>query len=289
MSSNRRRTRRQAPSRRVPLPIVLAGALALALGALASACAAGDDVAPAIPEATEAAGAPVADATTAAALDPATAASSDTLVAPDLPDAEGASGTSDSTAVPDALAGLAGVEAVTIVESWDTFSDVEAVEAAIARNLGVGENTMELALAGAPATAGGLGAALELTYDIGAAAPHDFVGFNRSFDLPADWSGASAVAMWVDETADAGVNVVFQFRERSGEVWRYEGPMPTASDGAPLRLPLDLETFAWANWSTEENGAIDLDAVDQYGVYVGHAGPGRSGVVTLGPIVVVVE
>lgn len=184
------------------------------------------------------------------------------------------------------LARMAGVPSVTIVEDWAAMGGADAIERAISRNLGQGENTMVLSTitpAGAALPSGGV---LALTYDIRAPAPDDFVGFNRDLGAPADWSGASAIAVWVDGSAAADANLVLQFRERSGEVWRHAGPMPAAGGDAPLVLSFDKDTFDRTDWSTADNDAIDVDAVDQYGLYVGHIGPGTSGVVQFGPIVV---
>ncbi|MEO8340799.1 MAG: hypothetical protein ABI604_13970, partial [Nitrospirota bacterium] len=85
--------------------------------------------------------------------------------------------------------------------------------------------------------------------------------------------------------AAPGVDVVFQFREGSGEVWRYEGALPAAVGGTMVSVMFDGGAFKWADWSTTSNGQIDLAVVDQYGVYVGHKGTGKTGVAQVGPIV----
>lgn len=185
------------------------------------------------------------------------------------------------------LAALAGADGVTVIEDWADFDRAEDVEATIARNLGMGENAMTLSLSPARTVASYSGDDLVMAYEIRESPPHDFVGFNRDLDPPADWSGATRIALWIDASMAAEVNVVFQFRETSGEVWRHQGAMPTSAGGALLVLPFDTDAFTWASWSTTENGTPDLGAVDQYGVYVGHAGPGRSGVVHLGPIALI--
>jgi hypothetical protein len=187
-----------------------------------------------------------------------------------------------------ALAALADVAAVDIVEDWSVFGTAEEVEAVITRNLGMGENVMLLTLEPADSAALPSGSALAVTYDIGEEDPHDFVGFNRDrLDqlAPASWAGATGVGLWLEPHGTVDVHVVFQFREASGEVWRAEVPVPAAGGGSPLVLPLDEETFRWAPWSTTENGRIDLDAIDQYGLYVGHRGPDQAGVVRFGPLV----
>jgi len=271
----------------------LALALALVLGTMSAACGSDDEGVPVAPEATDLASGPTS--APADEVGPAATSEVDVSGTADVSGRVDVSGTVDDSGPPTAtgdiaarLAELTGADAVTVVEDWGAFSDTDEVEATISRNLGMGENAMVLALdaddaSGLPDGARFLG----LSFDVDEAAPHDFVGFNRSLDEPADWSGASAVALWVDGTDAAEVNLVFQFLERSGEAWRYEGPMPNGGAGSPLVLPLDSDTFAWANWSTEENGTIDAGSIDQYGVYVGHTGPGRSGVVRLGPIALI--
>ena len=183
------------------------------------------------------------------------------------------------------LAALADVAAVDIVEDWSVFETAEDVEAVITRNLGMGENVMLLTLEPAASAALPSGSALAVTYDIGEEEPHDFVGFNRDRLAPASWSGAAGVGLWLVPHGTVDVHVVFQFRESSGEVWRAELPLPAAGGGSPLVLPFDEETFRWAPWSTTENGRIDLDTIDQYGLYVGHRGPDQAGVVRFGPLV----
>lgn len=256
----------------------LSMAIALALATVSGACAADDDAAPSMPEVSENPGQPTLDLTNAVESAPTTLAAAPTA---------DAGQSSDATDRAAQLAALAGADSVTAVEYWAPFGYVDEVEAAITRNLGVGDNAMTLTLGTADVSAPLQGPGLLITYDIPEAPPHDFVGFNRDLDSVSDWSGASAVALWVGHAEPASVNLVFQFRERSGEVWRHEGPMPAVDSGAPLMLPLDMATFEWANWSTEENGTMDLGAIDQYGVYVGHTGPGRAGVVHLGPIALV--
>lgn len=250
-----------------------ARAAVIALGLAMGACASPDDaVAPAPgPGPVESPIAPLP-----------TVASAASIVAPTADTASA----SDDAARAAALAALADAPAVTLVEDWAAYGTAAEVEDAIDRNLGMGDNAMGVVLR--PAGAAGLppGPGLALTYTVGAAAPHDFVGFNRSFDAPADWSGATGVGLWLDGAAAAEVDVVFQFREGSGEVWRHQGAMPGAGDGTPLVLPFDPATFQWASWSTAANGQIDVAAVDQYGLYVGHRGAGRTGEVTVGPIVV---
>lgn len=259
------------------------GALAIGLGLLTTSCASSDgNVEP---------GPAVSDQPTDASTAPQAASTTDTTapVATDGGSTAGATSV-ESAATGDAdraaeLAAMAGAASVTVVEDWAKYASANEVEATIDRNLGMGDNTMDLTLTPASGNALPAGNVLGLTYAIGEAAPNDFVGFNRSLDAPADWSGAKGVAFWADGSAAPGVDVVFQFREGSGEVWRYEGAMPAAVGGALVSVMFDGGAFKWADWSTTGNGQIDLAVVDQYGVYVGHQGTGKTGVARVGPIV----
>lgn len=194
---------------------------------------------------------------------------------------------------------VVGADTVAVVEDWGAFADVEQVESAISRNLGMGDNFMELSLldaagafAGRPGLqmsfALGARAGLAIRYAISETAPHDFVGFDRDLDQPQDWRGATHVQVWLDpgEGSAEGpdVQVVFQWREASDEVWRYSGSLRDVPSGSPLLIPITEDSFHWATWSREEDGEIDREAVDQYGLYVGHAGPDVSGLLAVGTI-----
>lgn len=276
-----RPTPRRAIASRAPIAAALLAALAL----IASACTRteGDDPPPA--PATEPS-APLDGMATDAAADEARSEPTDDASA----DESSAPGADDPGASDDALAAsladLAGAADATLVEDWSALGSSDGVEATVTRNLGMGENAMMLSLFSAQSAAPLPGAAVEMSFTISEDDPHDFVGFDRTLDAPADWSEAHSAALWLDGSAAPGANLVFQFREASGEVWRYAGPMPKAGASEPLLLALDADTFAWAPWSREESGTIDLEAIDQYGVYVGHAGAGLGGVVMLGPIAV---
>lgn len=250
--------------RGVGATFALTGAIALGAGA----CTTGDEAEPTfVPP-------------TAGEIQPEQAPTDDAAASP--LGGEGGAQTGDRAAE---LAEAAGTASVMVIEDWDAFGSADEVEDTIERNLGMGDTTMDLSL---ETSAGGdlpAGTVLVMAYDIQADAPHDFVGFDRDLDDEADWQAASEVVIWLDGAQATGVNAVFQFREASGEVWRFEGPMP--EDGSPLRIALDAETFRWADWSTTENGEIDLDTVNRYGLYVGHQGPGLSGMVRFGPIVAV--
>lgn len=197
--------------------------------------------------------------------------------------AAGATSETAATALPAPIA-FPDTTVVATVEDWLAFGDAAAVEATIERNLGAGTaNTMTLTLldlTGSPGGQGGLG----IDYEIGEDAPDDFVGFNRTLDEIQDWRGATHLALWVEPGSATTPDLVFQFRETSGEVWRYTGPLGGLRSDVPLMLPLAADTFTRADWSTEANGEIDLDAIDQYGIYIGHVGPGITGTLNIGVI-----
>jgi hypothetical protein len=187
------------------------------------------------------------------------------------------------------LAGLADANAIDIVEDWSTYGSVDLVEDTITRNLGLGDNIMDLTLGPADVEGMPSGDVLIMAYEIGAPAPDDFVGFNRDLEAPDDWSAAKAAGLWIAAGEDPGVDFAFQFRESSGEVWRAQAAVPAGGSGSPVTLDLGADTFKWADWSTKENGRIDLSAIDQYGLYVGHQGSDKSGSVDIGPIVLLIR
>jgi hypothetical protein len=187
-----------------------------------------------------------------------------------------------TTAAPEVV--VPGADVVAVVEDWQALSDTAAAEAAIERNLGAGTaNTMTLALLDPWAAPGGQGG-LAIDYQIGEEVPDDFVGFNRTLAPAQDWREATHLAVWADPGSTTAVELVVQFREASGEVWRYKVPAVGIPVDGLLLLPLDTRTFTWADWSTTENGEIDLAAINQYGIYVGHVGPGLTGTLNIGVI-----
>jgi hypothetical protein len=68
-------------------------------------------------------------------------------------------------------------------------------------------------------------------------------------------------------------DLLIQFREVSGEVWRYRTNLSTFTI-REFRLPLNEITFQRADWSPNQNGSIDLNAIDNFGVYVDDGGQG---------------
>ncbi len=165
------------------------------------------------------------------------------------------------------------------VETWSDYADIAAFESAIRRVVTSDANDMRLAFAHDPFFAGDDGAALAIAYHIGAPPPNDYVGFQRDLDPPADWRGWGAASFFAwGDPVDRG-QVIFQLRETSGELWRSVVPLPPVAGGV-LRFAFD--SLELAPSSPRGNGELDLGAVDQYGIEIGHAGPGVSGTLTLG-------
>jgi hypothetical protein len=95
------------------------------------------------------------------------------------------------------------------------------------------------------------------------------VGLERSFAAQ-DWRGYGALRLWV-KSDRSGMDLVIQFRETSGEVWRYRTNLSTFTT-RDFRLPLTESTFQRADWSTYQNGRLDLNAIEYYGFFLGEGG-----------------
>lgn len=186
-----------------------------------------------------------------------------------------------------ALAEAAAVDRLRIVEDWEAYRTAGELELGTQRNLGIGNNALTLRLE--PSEEDGLPTrkTLVMIFDIQEAAPEDFVGFDRDLGATQDWTGSRAVGLWVSAQEPSEADLVFQFRELSGEVWRCQQPLPKGETF--LVLSLDADTFRRTEWSPLQNGQIDLQAVDRYGLYVGHRGPAKAGTVRFGPIVRILE
>ena len=177
-----------------------------------------------------------------------------------------------------------GSGAVVLVDDWKAANDSGDPESAVSENVATNANTMGLR----PSTLARPQQpwSVDMAYGITSPEPNDYVGFDRDLPRAQDWSRADHMLVDVDGRQAADVTMVVQFWEASGEVWRHSARLSSLPAGEPLRVPLNSQYFERAPWSTRANDAIDLDAVNSYGVYVGHTGPGRAGVVTLGAIAV---
>ena len=157
-----------------------------------------------------------------------------------------------------------------VIEDFESYSSDEALRAVYTINDVGGANIGQISLAYPPDVGSGAqGAAFH--YEIKSPAPADYAGFERRF-LAQDWRGYSTFCVWV-KSDGSDMNLAIQFGEASGEVWRYGTALLTL-DLKNFQLPLDEDTFQWADWSAWENGMIDLDAIDYYGFFVGSGGLG---------------
>jgi len=114
-----------------------------------------------------------------------------------------------------------------------------------------------------------------LQFSIQPASAHDYCGFERWLSVAQTWSGYDELCITADSTGTAD-EVVVQFGEASGEVWKSWTPVSALGAGEYC-LPLSTSTFSWADWSVQQNGRIDLGAIDYYGIYV-HGAQGAQGV-----------
>lgn len=236
--------------------------------------AAAAEVAPSSPAGTTAGLTSERAATIRAAAATADAARQDRT--PSAPASTGAttlSGTPPVTAPDDIATQPSGGDAVKVIEDWSGYPDADALESAFDRNLGWVDNRLALAaLPAAQSPDGGPGA--RLAYGILKPAPNDYVGIERALWPAQDWSGYERIDLAVSAEGSMTEQLVLQWREGSGEVWRQRVPIK-GLPASGLSLALDGAGWEWADWSTKENGRPDLRTVDQWGLFVGHGGPGE--------------
>lgn len=169
-----------------------------------------------------------------------------------------------------------------VVEDWSGYADDDALEEAYSLGEGWADNEVALSLLPAEAAPRGpAGAALR--YLINAQAPSDYVGADHSLGGAQDWREFDHLAVWASPSERSNRQLVVQFREISGEVWRHRAKLGVIPEDGLLLIPLVPSAWEWADWSDYRNGALDLEAVTDIGLYVGHAGPGQ-GVVNFGTI-----
>jgi hypothetical protein len=124
---------------------------------------------------------------------------------------------------------------------------------------------------GAPPNIRSGGHSLSFYYEIRNVAPDDYAGFERSFS-PQDWRSYSLLHLWVKSDRSPR-DLIIQFRETSGEVWRYRVNLSTFS-ARDWVLPLNESTFHRADWAPYQNNRIDLNGIEYYGFFVGDGGLG---------------
>jgi len=169
-----------------------------------------------------------------------------------------------------------------VVEDWSSYADDAALQSAFTTNKGWANN--EIKLTRLPAGASPLGpAGVAVAYEIQAAAPNDYVGFERDLAVPQDWSGYKELALAVQTTDRSDRQLVIQFQEPSGEVWRHRLKLRDVPLDGLVTVPLDPSAWEWADWSTPGNKQLDLGQINHVGVFIGHTGPG-AGEVRLGTV-----
>ncbi len=158
-----------------------------------------------------------------------------------------------------------------IIDGFESY-DNDAALVEVYNVISYTPNVGELGLTSQPdVSSGNRGAAFY--YQISGQDDNDYAGFQRTFDAQ-DWRGYSGLCVWIKrEGGGMEMDLVIQFGEASGEVWRYRTDLSTF-DVKDFCLLFNEDAFQWADWSAEENGRIDLDAVSYYGFFVGHGGQG---------------
>jgi serine/threonine protein kinase len=156
------------------------------------------------------------------------------------------------------------------LDNFEGYGSDASLRSAYGINAAWGTNVGQLSLASPPnVCTGNRGAAFY--YEIRNPAPDDYAGFERSFPAQ-NWQPFSVLHVWVKSDRSPR-DLLVQFREVSGEVWRYRTNL-SAFASRDLRLPLNESTFQHADWSPYQNGRMDLGAIEYYGFYVGNGGQG---------------
>ena len=192
-------------------------------------------------------------------------------------------GTSSETSAGGAASGAALSAGDTgIVEDWQAYTDDRALQKAFDTNTAVPTNTLALSHLVASASPHGP-AGVSISYTIVAGAPDDYAGFDRDLKPVQDWTGRRQLVAWVQSPERSARQLVLQWYEASGEVWRHRTRLADVPADGRLVIPFAPAAWEWADWSTHENGKLDLGKVVHFGVFIGHAGPG-AGTVRLGTI-----
>lgn len=151
-----------------------------------------------------------------------------------------------------------------IFESAQRYAEAGTLRSAYQVNAPSGVTGCRLDLAAPPDRADQ--PAIAFTFTIPQPSPNDYCGFERWLVTPQNWTGYDALCVSVEIDGNAK-ELVVQFGETSDEVWKTWVAANSLGSGE-LCLPLSTLTFEWADWSVEDNGRIDLDTIDYYGIYV---------------------
>jgi hypothetical protein len=157
-----------------------------------------------------------------------------------------------------------------LLDDFEHYGSDTALAQAHQVNAAWGKNVGHVRLASPPNVKTGK-QGLAFDYEIRSAPPDDYAGFERSFPAQ-DWRNYGSLQIWV-KSDRSNRDLVVQFRETSGEVWRYRTNL-SAFTTKIFQLPLNQGTFQWADWSTNQNRRMDLDAIDAYGFFIGNGGQG---------------
>lgn len=195
-------------------------------------------------------------------------------------------GTGGGSATARASAPAAGRPDRLVVEDWSGYADDDALAEAYSFNTAVPDNSLELRLEPSLIAGGPVGAVA--AYSITVPAPNDYAGFDLGLAPVQDWSGYTHLSIVAEPSEKSARQLVLQWHETSGEVWRHRTQFEDIPTDGPLLIPLTADAWEWADWSARDNQKLDLGAVERYGLFIGHAGPG-GGTVKLGPIEVVRE
>jgi hypothetical protein len=233
---------------------------------------------------------PVGGGTQVAVGEPSAPPAVEQPATPAGPEAPAAPGTATHTPFPSPHSGPApggdgsseaGVARV--VEDWSGYADAAAMAAAFEENVGWAPGTdIVLTPLGAADSPGGP-AGVAMAYDIKAEAPNDYVGVERDLMPAQDWRDYDRLVVWVRTNDRSDRQLVLQFHEWSGEVWRHRLPLKDVPANGRVEIPLTADQWEWADWSDRQNKAMDLGEVTHLGLFIGHNGPG-SGVVELGSL-----
>ncbi|RIK14189.1 MAG: hypothetical protein DCC51_15975, partial [Anaerolineae bacterium] len=123
----------------------------------------------------------------------------------------------------------------------------------------------DLTLSLAPSAVGGQ--ALAMIYTINNTPPSDYVGVEAD-RAPMDWRGFNQVCVWVQNDGFNG-HMVFQFREMSATTWKAAVRLGGISSET-ICIPLNTDTFE--NFSDTSDTTMDLQAIDNYAIYLGDGG-----------------
>jgi len=162
-----------------------------------------------------------------------------------------------------------------MIESFESYGSNRALRAPYSIN--APENNGSISLAVAPNVYRG-SQALAFAYTIHTIVPAggytvtDYAGLIREF-APQDWRGFNYLRLWV-RSDGSNKDLVVQFHEASGEVWKYTTSLSSFVD-KDLQLSLSTNVFHLAEWTPAVNNQIDLGSITGYSIYVGHSGTGQ--------------